>query len=224
MKESGECYTNIVESVIDDIKNFVDLNKKFVVLRSTVPPGTSNRLNCYFMPEFLTEKNYEYDFINNKEWIFGIKNNKQDNEFKKIISNLINNSYNSKKINYKKITFIPNSDAEMVKLFRNNFLALKVSFCNEIYEFCQKKDINYENVRKYGAIDSRIGSSHTGVPGHDGKFGFGGTCFPKDTNSLNYEMKKANMKSFIISAAIERNNTHDRKEQDWNNNKGRAVV
>ena len=62
------------------------------------------------------------------------------------------------------------------------------------------------------------------VPGPDGKQGFGGTCFPKDTNSLRYEMSESGMKSYIIHAAIERNIKVDRVEQDWNSNKGRAVV
>ena len=67
MNKDGSCYLNIVESVVKDISNHVDLNKKIIILRSTVPPGTSDRLNCYFMPEFLTEKNYMYDFKNSPE-------------------------------------------------------------------------------------------------------------------------------------------------------------
>ena len=122
-----------------------------------------------------------------------------------------------------KIAYIT-KDAEMIKLFRNNYLATKVSFCNEISQFCQLKDINYENVRKLAVLDSRIGASHSMVPGPDGKQGFGGTCFPKDTNSLRYEMSESGMKSYIIHAAIERNIKVDRVEQDWNSNKGRAVV
>lgn len=59
---------------------------------------------------------------------------------------------------------------------------------------------------------------------YDGKKGFGGTCFPKDTASLRYEMESSGMKSFIINAAINRNEQVDRPEKDWNMNKGRAVV
>ena len=109
-------------------------------------------------------------------------------------------------------------------MFKNCFLPTKVSFCNEMYEFCKIKNINYENVRKYACNDKRILHSHTRVPGHDGKFGFGGTCFPKDTSSLLYEMKKENMKSYVLQKVIERNEKVDRKEKDWENNKGRAVV
>ena len=98
MNKNGSCHLKILESVIENIKEFVDLNKNLVVIRSTVPPKTCSKLNCYFMPEFLTEKNYVNDFINNKDWIFGLKNSKQDTKFKKEITKLINLSYENKKL------------------------------------------------------------------------------------------------------------------------------
>jgi UDP-glucose 6-dehydrogenase len=62
MSNDGSCYTNIIESVFNDLEK---INYKgFIVLRSTVPVGTSDRLNCYFMPEFLTEKNFINDYVN----------------------------------------------------------------------------------------------------------------------------------------------------------------
>jgi UDPglucose 6-dehydrogenase len=225
MNKDGSCHIGILETVIQNIKEIISLDEKLVVCRSTVPPGTSDALNCYFMPEFLTEKNFINDFINNEYWIFGLKGKKiQDEIFKLKMSELINLSHKHKKINYNNIHFVSNKEAEMIKLFRNNFLSVKVSFCNEIEEFCSKKDINYENVRKLAVLDNRIGESHSCVPGHDGKRGFGGTCFPKDTNNLNSEMKKIGMKSYIIYSTVERNECVDRCEKDWNENKGRAVV
>ena len=225
MNKDGSCHIGILESVMNDLKEIISLDEKLVVCRSTVPPGTCDNLNCYFMPEFLTEKNFINDFINNEHWIFGLKGNEiQDEIFKSHITELINLSHKHQKITYNNIYFVSNKEAEMIKLFRNNFLSIKVSFCNEIEEFCSKKDINYENVRNLAVLDNRIGESHTCVPGHDGKRGFGGTCFPKDTNNLNCEMKKIGMKSYIINGAIERNECIDRSEKDWNDNKGRAVV
>ena len=61
-----------------------------------------------------------------------------------------------------------------MKLFRNTFLACKVAFCNEIYEFCKKNDINYSRMVNLACNDERIGQSHNKVPGHDGRKGFGG--------------------------------------------------
>jgi nucleotide sugar dehydrogenase len=224
MNTDGSCHIGILESVVSDIKNVCDLNDNLIVIRSTVPPGTSNNLNCYFMPEFLTEKNFVNDFINNENWIFGLKNTEQDILFKNKITELFNYSHEAKKINYNNLHFVTNNEAEMIKLFRNNYLSVKVGFCNEIAEFCEKKNIDYENVRELATLDNRIGASHTKVPGHDGRRGYGGTCFPKDTNNLKCEMKKVGMKSYIIDNVVERNEKVDRPEQDWNSNKGRAVI
>ena len=196
----------------------------FIVLRSTVPVGTCDNLNVYFMPEFLTEKNYIIDFIHNKNWVFGIMGNHMDNLFKERITYLINTAMSNDKIKYNNIHFMTNKEAEMVKMFKNCYLATKVSFCNEMYKFCNTKQVNYENVRNVACSDSRIGHSHSYVPGPDGKTGFSGTCFPKDTTSLQYEMEKTGMETFVLKSVIERNKKVDRKEQDWNDNKGRAVI
>lgn len=224
MNSDGSCHLNILEKSVSDLKKLCDFNDKLIVIRSTVPPGTSDNLNCFFMPEFLTEKNFVSDFINNQHWIFGLKNTDQDKKFKKKIEELFTFSYEAKKINYKNLCFVLNSEAEMIKLFRNNYLSMKVSFCNEISEFCKKKEIDYERVRKFAVLDDRIGESHSKVPGHDGKCGYGGTCFPKDTNNLRNEMKKIGMKSYIIDSIVNRNESVDRPEKDWNSNVGRAVV
>ena len=224
MNSDGSCHLNILESVVNDLSEFLNLDESLVVVRSTVPPGTSDRLNCYFMPEFLTEKNFEYDFITNPEWVFGLKQTKQDDHFKKKIFELFDESHKASKIKSNKMVFLTNSEAETVKMFRNTYLSTKISFCNEVNEFCTKKNINYEKVREFATRDERIGESHTKVPGHDGRYGFGGTCFPKDTNSFLYEMLNVGMKPFVLKAVVERNETHDRKENDWRQNKGRAVV
>ena len=224
MKPNGSCHLGIITSVLDDL-NSISYDG-FIVLRSTVPVGTSDELNCYFMPEFLTEKNYVDDFINNKEWIFGIleQDSEKDTQFKQKMRELFDLAQQNECIKYTTIHFLSNKEAELVKLFRNCFLSTKVSFCNEIYEFCEKIGIDYENVRKIATNDERILHSHTIVPGHDGRKGFGGTCFPKDTASLKYEMQKCGMKPYIMEAIIERNEKVDRPEKDWANDKGRAVV
>ena len=222
------CHTGIIESVVDDLAKIIDLDSKYVVIRSTVPVGLSDKLNCYFMPEFLTEKNYEQDFINTESWIFGLKDGNQYNEqnkyFTDMIGELFASSHDAGQIKSKSMTFMANSEAEAVKLFRNTFLATKVSFCNEFEEFCKSYGINYNNVVNIAAVDKRIGLSHTSVPGHDGKRGFGGTCFPKDIANVHSLMKAKDIDSYILKAVIERNNTHDRPEHDWNENVGRAVI
>ena len=93
-----------------------------------------------------------------------------------------------------------------------------------MYQYCKLKGIDYETVRQVAASDKRIGLSHTQVPGHDNKFGFGWTCFPKDTNALLSDMKTNKMNSFILESATQRNENVDRKEQDCLSKKGRVVV
>jgi len=222
MNPDGSCHLDIVKDTVDKLKNIVN-SECCIILRSTVPPNTSNKLNINFMPEFLTEKNSKNDFINSKEWIFGLNNSNNINSKTKII-NLINDAYHNKLIKRNTIVWKSNSEAEMIKYFRNSFLAVKVSYCNEFYRLCEKMEISYENVISTAASDTRINQSHTNVPGHDGKFGFGGTCFPKDSNSLLSIFKENNVDSPILSSTIYRNENIDRTEKDWTKNVGRAVI
>ena len=95
MNKDNSIHLDIVKSVVNDCKN--KLNKNiFIVIRSTVLPGTCNELNTFFMPEFLTEKNYEMDFINCKEWIFGLSENEEINlKFKNYINKLFSCAYDN---------------------------------------------------------------------------------------------------------------------------------
>ena len=222
MNNDGSCHLDIIKNVLSDLKE-INYNG-FTVIRCTVPPGTSDKFDCYFMPEFLTEKNFLNDFINNKDWIFGLLGKESDNEFKNKICKLFDLAFENSKIEHNNLTFLTNKEAEMVKMFRNTFLSTKVSFCNEMFEYCQLKGINYENVRNIATADQRILPSHSKVPGHDGQRGFGGTCFPKDISSLRHDMNSSGMKSYIIDAVISRNEEIDRPSKDWEQNKGRAVI
>lgn len=220
----GSCHLEIVRSVIENIRA---LNiRAHIVIRSTVVIGTSDELDCYFMPEFLTEKNWADDFYQCSNWIFGLRKGTEEanQDFISAITDLINDAQEEENIKYNKITFVPNKEAEMIKYYRNTFLAIKVSYSNEIHEFCSKNNIDYETVRHVATEDRRIGSSHTAVPGPDGRFGFGGTCFPKDTHSLLHQFETAGIKSYILKSAVQRNNEHDRPESDWKSDIGRAFI
>lgn len=223
MNEDGSCYTNIVRSVIKELRELS--YSGYIICRSTVPIGTCDELGCYFMPEFLTEAKYISDFINTPTWIMGMSSTDNNQEgFINIMRSIINVAFECSVIRSNKITFVSNKEAETIKLFRNCYLATKVSFCNEMNELCTKKGIDYNTVAHIACADARIGSSHINVPGPDGKYGFGGTCFPKDMASLLYEMNHADMKSYIIHAAVTRNMEKDRVEKDWKENKGRSVL
>jgi len=219
MEQDGNCHTGIVEKVVENLKdpkNQINLKKTKIIIRSTIPPGTSERLGCYFMPEFLTEANWKQDFINCPIWIIGCEfKNCEDNILLKF-KELINTAYKNKVIKSNEIKGLTTKETEMIKYTRNSFLAVKVAYFNEIYELCKSLDINYENVRNSTYLDSRIGPSHTQVPGPDGKFGFGGTCLPKDIHALHQVYYKSIQRlPPMLSAVIYRNENIDRPEKDW---------
>jgi len=110
----------------------------------------------------------------------------------------------------------------MVKYLTNTFLSVKVSFANEIYEMCDELDIDYDKVIEYATYDERLGKSHWNVPGHDGDFGFGGHCFPKDLSALiklSYELVTCNN----VLVSTQETNNQVRTNRDWEHMKGRAV-
>lgn len=222
MSEDGSCHVNIVENVVKDLKNN---NVPHIVIRSTVPVHLSKNLGVHFMPEFLTEKSWKSDFANCSSWVIGTNPNVPNNsKFQRIMIDIIKTCYQEDIIVSPNTVFLTTSEAELVKYVRNCFLSTKVAFCNEIFRFCDKTDIDYETIRYAFSIDPRIGESHTAVPGHDGKFGFGGTCFPKDTSSLLYQFKNHEVEAPVLNAVQYRNLNIDRPEKDWSLDKGRAVI
>jgi UDPglucose 6-dehydrogenase len=222
INEAGKTSMKCVDTVIRQLRalNYAG----FIVIRSTVPVGTSDHYDCCFMPEFLTEKNAITDFINNPNWIFGCNDDAKKDAFAELMTRVIRTAHAHNKIAHERITFMTNKEAEMVKYFRNTFLATKISFCNEIHAFCGKQGIDYARMVDVAAEDARICKSHTAVPGHDGQFGFGGTCFPKDTISLRTQMAEAAIQHPLIDAVIHRNESIDRVEKEWMHNVGRAFV
>ena len=112
--------------------------------------------------------------------------------------------------------------AEMVKYMTNAFLATKVSFANEIYQICEKVGADYDKVVEYATLDERLGKSHWMVPGHDGDFGYGGHCFPKDLSALIHLSEKHNTTNNVLKATRDTNDKL-RKNRDWEGMKGRAV-
>ena len=110
----------------------------------------------------------------------------------------------------------------MVKYFTNCFLATKVSFSNEIRQVCEKINVDYDKVVEYGLYDQRIGKTHFSSPGPDGKFGFGGSCFPKDINALISFAESAGMNPAVLKSVWNKN-LEVRPEKDWEQLKGRAV-
>jgi UDPglucose 6-dehydrogenase len=142
-EEYGKCDTKLVECIIKQLKD-ADY-KGYIIVRSTVPVGFCKSQDVYFMPEFLTEKNWKDDFLNCDKWIFGWNENKTDEENKTFCKFMTEMIFSSA-VNKKNVAFVGTSSAEYIKYFRNSFLATKVSFCNEMYQFAKVMDIDYDDV------------------------------------------------------------------------------
>jgi len=222
MKPSGECDVSILEDVLDNIDLITDNleTRRTVVIKSTIPPGTTEKfnlryesLNIVFNPEFLTERNAVSDYENQNRIILGGPR-PTTTELKQIFSKVFPKA---------RIIKTNSTYAEMVKYTTNTFLSTKVSFANEIYEICQRVGADYDKVIEYATLDERLGESHWGVPGHDGDFGFGGHCFPKDLSALLYVARKQGSIHNVLEAT-QKTNDEVRKNRDWEQMKGRAVV
>ena len=214
MRKDGTCYTGIVEEVIREINETAD--DHIVVIKSTVPPGTTDRFNhefsnvtVIFNPEFLTEENFLDDFKNQNRIILG-GSLKGTNKLRQIYSKV-----------FPKATIVKTGDkhAEMVKYFTNCFLATKVSFANEMYNICEQLDLDYDKVVEYAIYDERLGKSHWAVPGPDGDFGFGGHCLPKDLSAIVNTFN-----TYGLLEAVENVNDQVREDRDWEHMVGRAVL
>ena len=223
MNIDGSCYTGIVEDLLIKLSKHskeISQSKKIVVVKSTIPPGTTKKwndkfdnLSVVFNPEFLTEANAVKDYENQNRIILGGPKNET----------LQLNSIFSKVFPTAKIINTNSTDAEMVKYTTNSFLAMKVSFANEIYQICKKVNADYDKVIESTIEDDRLGTSHWKVPGPDGDFGYGGHCFPKDINALISVAINNNISPKMLIATNEKNK-EVRSNKDWENMKGRAVV
>jgi UDP-glucuronate decarboxylase len=214
MNIDGSCDTSIIENVLKK------LNHKNIVIRSTIPIGFSDKYDVFFMPEFLTEANWKQDFIENRFWVIGIPQQRQEKK-NIILEQVIQLSKSNQSIYFDDIIYTTTKEAELIKLVKNTYLATKVSFFNEIYDLTKDKDINYENVVQVVGLDPRIGSSHMKVP-NGSKRGYGGTCFPKDTNNIYSLFQESNLRTYLLEANLKRNEFIDRPERDWLSDKNRT--
>jgi UDPglucose 6-dehydrogenase len=223
MKKNGRCDTRIVEDAISEINDAnIRLNKDIIaVIKSTVEPGTTDRLNnkysnvmIVFNPEFLTEANSFGDFKNQNRIIIGGP---------RPASTTVKTMYRKA---FPAVPIIKTGAnvAETVKYFINCFLATKVSFANEMKQVCDRINVDFDKVVEYAMYDERIGKSHLSVPGPDGSLGFGGHCFPKDLNAIRFVAQDLGINPSVLTAVWEKNlEVRPHAERDWENMIGRAV-
>lgn len=200
MKKNGECDLSFVD---DFFKNVTPKgNNPLFIIKSTVPIGTTDRLRrirddlrIVHNPEFLTAVNAVEDFRNSDRNIIG--------GYQKWCLEL--RDFYLKHFPNTPIQIVSSHESETIKYFCNSFLAAKVAFFNNLYEICQKLDMNYDSVKDGVVSDKRIGAAHTKVPGPDGMMGFGGYCFPKDINALINTLKENEIDDSLFSSVWEYN-------------------
>ncbi|MBR1870795.1 MAG: UDP-glucose 6-dehydrogenase [Kiritimatiellae bacterium] len=148
------------------------LPDKPVFVRTTILPGSSEMLTretshrVYFMPEFLTERTHIEDF-RTQPMVFTAEVDLLKEIFKG-----------------KKYYVMSSLEAEITKYAHNVFGAVKVTYFNAVADYCRRLGCDYQKVRDGVLLSGYINATHTMVPGPDGKFGYGGKCFPKDVNAL----------------------------------------
>lgn len=192
-----EFNTKIVESVIKDSYRF---NKKhFTVVKSTVPIGFTARMkkiyrnkDIIFSPEFLREGSSITDNLYPSRIIVGDKSPKG-----KIFGNLMLNISNIKK-EKSKVIYMGADEAESVKLFSNSYLALRVSYFNEVDTFCEKNNLSTKSIITGMSLDKRIGNDY-----NNPSFGYGGYCLPKDSKQLLHNYRGT--PNSVIKSIVESN-------------------
>ena len=206
-KKDGSSDLSYVSKSLKSIISLINQDS-IVFIKSTVPVGTNkylndlvnkdkklaNKIKIVSNPEFLKEGDAIRDFMRPDRIIIGT-----DDEKIRKLSREIYKPLNKQK---DKIIFMSPEAAELTKYAANSFLATKISFMNELSKLCDSLNINIEDVRNGIGTDPRIGSSflYSGL-------GYGGSCFPKDIDSLLYTFKKNKIKNKILKSVKKINET-----------------
>ena len=203
MNLDGDQDSSIIEKVLAEINK--DYSESVVIVKSTVLPSIIEKLSkshkhFVYNPEFLREKTANEDFVNASSLILG-----GESDDLKRVAELYNNHSDCKIVEVHETDVI---SASLVKYSINTFLASKVIFFNQLYDIYRAltSDIKWDEFITMINSDKRIGESHMDVPGHDGRLGFGGACFPKDTAALLSLSKDIDKEFSLLKEVIRINN------------------
>jgi UDPglucose 6-dehydrogenase len=192
MLDNGHCDDSFMRSVLEELQDY----KKIIICKSTVPPGVYKDLqskypNIVHAPEFLTAANATADY-ENSTWVLVGGGEDQVNSAIEIIktSSIAATHYHKTNI----------ATASLFKYIANSLMAAKVTFMNDMYHLADTLNINWDEVKTIAGNDPRLGNSHWDVPGPDGKFGFGGACFPKDVSAIIEHAKDQNLRLELLES------------------------
>lgn len=195
--KQGSCDVTNILNVLDQTPLHIP-----VMIKSTVTPDKTQMIlekypdhSIVFSPEFLRAATAEEDFLSQKHIIIGGDDPLDFWQllFKETLPNL------------KIIHRCTEQEACLIKYAVNSFLATKVSFFNHIYDICEHAGLDFDIVRQLVCQDSRIGTGHSMVPGLDGERGWGGHCFPKDTQALILYVRSLGQQFDLLESAVEYN-------------------
>ena len=219
--KDGSINLDIVNNIFEEMNKLNHRTDNIFLLRSTVVPGTTRkiqnncrRLNVVFNPEFLTERSAKFDFINQARVVLG-GDESHTSKVAELFSWRFGESLPIVKTNYE--------TAELVKYVNNCFFSVKISFLNEMRVMSEKCGAKWEDVVEAFVRDGRVGYSHMNVPGPDGKYGFGGSCFPKDVQAMIDFSEDLDVNLNVLKGAWE-TNLEVRPEKDWEKLIGRAIT
>jgi len=220
--KDGSINLDILSQCLKEINNvYMPEFDTIFLVRSTIVPGTTSNLQdqfpnlrLVFNPEFLTERSANFDFISQSRFVLGgeIENT---NAIAELYRHRFGQSISIIETNFE--------TAELIKYACNTYFATKVSFLNEMRLISDAVNADWDQLIDGFIRDGRIGSSHTNVPGPDGKFGFGGSCFPKDIQALIHFGNDLGLDLPVLQGAWE-TNLNVRPERDWEKLLGRAIV
>jgi UDPglucose 6-dehydrogenase len=204
--EDGQCDTSILEEVLTELL-FVSIKNPDCVFisKTTAPPSVYKKLqqqypNLVHSPEFLTQANSIRDYGNARYCVLGGNYN-----WAVRARNII---YEGRKLSHDDHIIVNIETAALYKYMMNSYLAMKVTFMNEFKKIADASNVDIKDLVYLATYDNRIGTTHMKVPGPDGKYGWGGACFPKDIAAIIKEAENLKIEFELLKNIVSINTKH----------------